>query len=99
MVPAHHFRYALPGELDGGDNLVSNHGVVAHLPKFSWLQSAGLAEDMFVYAYLSNVVQIAGGANLIDLMSVHAQGFRHPRGVTPHPQRVSVLVNVLHINR
>src|SRR5215470_18806149 len=96
MVPAHNLRDALPREMDLGDDLVSDYGVVAHLAKFGWLESAALAENVLVYAYLANIVQITRGTQLAHVFGAHAQRFCDACGIASHTQGVATLINVFH---
>src|SRR5579862_739528 len=98
MVPADNLRHALPREMDLGDDLMSHHSVITHLPEFDRLQGASLAEDMFVYAHLADIVQEPGGAQLADFLAAHAQRFSHAGGVSANTQRVAVLVHMLDVN-
>src|SRR5262249_1398648 len=98
VVPAHNLRDALPGQVDLGDDLMSNHGVVAHLTKFDWLQCATLAEDVLVDTYLANIMQITRCTQFAHFFGTHAQRLCHACGITSHTQGVPALINVFDID-
>src|ERR1043166_9888345 len=77
MVRAHHFRDLWPGELNGGNNAMTLHGMVSHLLEFPGLQRAGLAKKMLIHSYQADVVQVSGGAHLAGLGGAHARSEEH----------------------
>src|SRR5947209_17263727 len=57
----------------GRDNLMPYHSVVAHLTELCGLQRGGFAEQSFVHIHLADVMQVACGPHLVDLIQAHAQ--------------------------
>src|SRR5207244_13168897 len=60
MMPAHDFGDTWPGELHIAHDLVADYGVLSHLAELPRIKCAGFAEDVLIYDYLANVVQVSG---------------------------------------
>src|SRR5580692_12531338 len=98
VMPPYDFWNARPWKLDTTHNLMPHNCVVRHFAEFFGIQRSWFAEQTLVHGDLTDIVQVTGRPKSRNLGGIQVHGFTDGGRVASDAQRVSVNVDVFHVN-